>query len=154
MNDYWTKVLPLHPKLVHVPIALAILMPLVATLIWFGIRRGWFTPRTWLIAFVLQGAMAVSAFAALQTGKDDAVKVEGYASEDALAAHEARAYWFLYVAVANLVLCGGVLAVPRRRQLLGGLVIVGTFASGYAGYLVGDAGGRLVYVGTASDAHR
>ena len=44
LNDYWTKTLPLHPKLVHVPIALCILMPLVATMIWLGVRRGWFSP--------------------------------------------------------------------------------------------------------------
>ncbi|MDQ3336288.1 MAG: hypothetical protein M4D80_14060 [Myxococcota bacterium] len=144
----------MHPKLVHVPIALCILMPMIASLIWFGIRRGWFSPRTWLIAVVLQGAMAVGGLAALQTGLDDAAKVEGYASEEALATHEARGYWFVYVAAANLVLCGGAFVLQRRQQLLGGLVIVGTLASAYAGYLVGDAGGRLVYIGNASDAHK
>ncbi len=154
MTDYWTQTLPLHPKLVHVPIALFMLMPLITPLIWLGIRRGWFSPRTWLIAVVLQGAMLAGGIAALLSGLDDGAKVEGYASEEALASHEARAYWFVYVAAANLVLCGGAFILQRRQQLIGALAIAGTLASAYAGYLVGDAGGRLVYVANASDAHR
>lgn len=154
MDNYWTTVLPLHPKVVHIPIALCILMPAIATLIWFGIRRGWFSPRTWLIAVVLQIAMAVGGAAALQTGEADALKVEGYASDEALATHEARGWWFVYVAGANVVLCASTLVLQRRQQLLGALAIAGTFASAYAGYLVGDSGGRLVYVANATDAHR
>src|SRR5688500_891544 len=107
LTDYWTRTLPLHPKLVHIPIALCILMPLIAILIWVGIRRGWFSPRTWLIAAVLQGAMFVTGWAALQTGKEDGEKVEGYASEEALTTHAERGEWFVYVAAANLALCGG-----------------------------------------------
>ncbi|CAN5754302.1 hypothetical protein BH11MYX3_BH11MYX3_38660 [soil metagenome] len=153
---YWSHPLPMHPKLVHVPMALCILMPMIAIMIWLGVRRGWFTPRVWLIAAVLQGATLCGGLAALKTGGDDGALVEGYASEEALATHEARAHWFLYVAGANLVLCGvTVLQRERiRQQLLGAIAIVGLFAGSYAGYRVGDAGGRLVYVGNASDAHR
>ena len=158
MNDsYWEQILPMHPKLVHVPMALCVLMPLVAIAIWIGVHRGWFTPRTWLLAAFLQGATLVGGIAALQSGKDDGAKVEGYASEEALGAHADRAYWFLYVAGANLAVCGVTVLLGRdrtRQQLAGAIVIVGLVGGAYAGYRVGDAGGRLVYVANASDAHR
>src|SRR5262245_41645107 len=104
IDDYWTRTLPMHPKLVHVPMALCILMPAVAVLIWIGIRRGWFTPRVWLLAAFLQGATLMGGLAALVTGGDDGAKVEGYASEDALTTHEHRAHWFVYVAAVNFAL--------------------------------------------------
>ena len=154
---YWTHPLPLHPKLVHVPMALCILMPMVVGLIWTGVRRGWFTPHAWLIAVFLQGATLVGGLAALQTGKSDGVQVEGYASDDALATHEARAEWFLYIAGVNLGLCGAtwLLWRDRRRQhVFGAVAALALVGGSYAGYRVGDAGGRLVYVGNASDAHR
>ncbi|MBA3460930.1 MAG: hypothetical protein H0T46_13255 [Deltaproteobacteria bacterium] len=155
-SEYWAHALPMHPKLVHVPMALCILMPMVATLIWVGVRRGWFTPRVWLIAAFLQGATLGGGVAALLTGQEDGEKVEGYASEEALSAHEDAAYWFLYVAGANFLLCGATFLLhrDRRQQLAGAFAIVGLAAGAYAGYRVGDAGGRLVYVANASDAHR
>ncbi|MDQ3366110.1 MAG: hypothetical protein M3680_11855 [Myxococcota bacterium] len=155
--DYWTRALPMHPKLVHLPMALCVLMPAVAGLIWVGVRRGWFTPRVWLLAAFLQGATLAGSIGALVSGQDDGAKVEGYASEEALTTHEARAWWFVYVAGANLALCGAAALShhrPRRQQLLGAFAIVGLCAGGYAGYLVGDAGGRLVYVANAPDAHK
>ena len=155
--EYWSRELPMHPKMVHVPMALCILMPMIAMLIWFGVRRSWFTPRVWLIAAVLQGATLAGGLAALNSGQDDGEKVEGYASEQALSTHESRAYWFLYVAGGNLVLCGVTFLLQRdryRQQILGAVAIAGLFAGSYAGYRVGDAGGRLVYVGNATDAHR
>ncbi|MGE0867520.1 MAG: DUF2231 domain-containing protein [Kofleriaceae bacterium] len=156
-TDYWMRVLPMHPKLVHIPIALCIVMPMMLTLVWMGIRRGWFTSRTWLLCAVLQGALFVSSVAALQSGKNDGDKVEGYASEEALQTHANRASWFVYIAGFNLALSSGVALLPLarpRRQLLGAIAIAGSLGATYAGYLVGDAGGRLVYVANASDAHK
>ena len=156
-NTYWEHVLPMHPKLVHIPMALCVLMPMIAILIFVGIRRDWFTPKAWLIAAFLQTATLVGGLAALKSGEDDGEKVEGYASEEALEEHEHRAYWFLYVAGANTLLCGVTFFLQRdrvRQQLLAVFTIVGLAAGGYAGYRVGDAGGRLVYVANASDAHR
>ncbi len=156
-GEYWDRSLPNHPKIVHVPMALCLLMPMVGMLIWFGVRRDWFTPRVWLIAAFLQGATLAGGLAALQTGGEDGEKVEGYASEEALTTHEDRASWFLYVAGANFLLCGVTFLLQRDRglqQRIGAFAIVGLLAGTYAGIRVGDAGGRLVYIGNATDAHR
>ena len=92
---YWSVTLPMHPKLVHVPMALCVLMPAVAALAWLGIHRGWFTPRVWLLVAFLQFATLVGGAAALWSGLQDGEKVEGYASEEALETHEDRAYAFV-----------------------------------------------------------
>jgi hypothetical protein len=55
------------------------------------------------------------------------------------------------------MLCGAAVFVMRRRksEMIFGIVSL-AMASGsaYAGYKVGDAGGRLVYVANGSDAHK
>lgn len=154
---YWTVTLPMHPKLVHVPMALCVLMPAVAALAWLGVWRGWFTPRVWLIVAFLQSATVVGGAAALWSGLQDGEKVDGYASEEALETHEERAYAFVYIAAGNSVLCCVTFFLANRRrqqQLLGAVAVVALAGGSYAGYLVGDAGGRLVYVAHATDAHR
>ncbi len=156
-DDYWSAPTPNHPKMVHLPLALCMLMPMVGALVLFGLRRAWFTTRVWLIAAFLQGALLAGGIAALVTGEQDGDKVEGYASDEALERHETYAYRFVYLAGVNFLLCGGAFLLHRdrrRQQIVAVIAIVGMAAGGYAGYLVGDAGGRLVYVGNATDAHR
>lgn len=153
-DSYWSTTLPMHPKLVHVPMALCVLMPAVAAFVWIGVRRGWFTPRVWLLVTFLQSATLAGGAAALWSGLEDGEKVEGYASEEALETHEDRAWIFVIVAAGNGVLCCVTVLLANRQQLLGAITVVALAGGSYAGYLVGDAGGRLVYVGHATDAHR
>lgn len=155
--EYWAAELPWHPKLVHVPIALCMLMPALTLGILLLVRLGWVDRRSFIIAAGLQVALAASSLAALKSGHDDAVVVEGYASDQAMAAHDARAHQFVYVAVGTSLLFGLLLLSDRKRALQPlalAVVVVAVMVQGYAGYRVGDAGGRLVYVGTAADAHR
>ena len=154
---YWSHPLPLHPKAVHIPMALCVLMPLIAAGIWLAVRRGLLAPRTWVLVAALQAATLGSGFFALVSGQDDGGKVEGYASDAALSTHENRAHIFLYAAGVNLLVCSTACLLsrrPDRQQLVGVIAVAGLISGAYAGYRVGDAGGRLVYVANASDAHR
>lgn len=154
---FWGAVLPWHPKLVHLPIALCILMPPVTFGLLALVRLGWMERRSVLVAAGLQVALTVASLAALYTGHQDAVAVEGYAADYAMQAHDTRAHQFVYVAVAT-TLCFGLLVLAERKRSLGraavAAVIAAVMLQGYAGFRVGDAGGRLVYVGGAADAHR
>jgi uncharacterized membrane protein len=156
VDDYWTRTLPLHPKAVHIPIALCILLPAVIMGVIVARKLGWLDASAWLLVAGLQFGLFASSIIALQSGKDDGAKVEGYASEVALDTHRNRAYTFVYVAAAQM-LCGAAVFVMRRRksEMIFGIVSL-AMASGsaYAGYKVGDAGGRLVYVANGSDAHK
>ena len=46
-----------HPKLVHLPIALGVLMPLVAGGLLVAWWRKWLPGRAWVVAIALQAAL-------------------------------------------------------------------------------------------------
>ena len=139
--------LPLHPKLVHLPIALAVLMPLLFLGLGLAIRRAWLPPRAWFLALALQGVLLAGGFAARWSGERDEDRVEARVPEGALKAHERAANVFLVGSGAVLLLAAGA-AVLRRPGAAGALRIATTLGSlGVLGlgYQVGEAGGKLVY---------
>lgn len=152
--DYWTKALPMHPKLVHFPMALCILMPLFLIAVIIGRWRNWFSPMVWLLVLFLQGATAVSAIAALRTGEDEEHSCEGYAPEEALETHEERAQQFTIVQVGTLALVVALVLLRNRARMeatLPAIALVASLGGAYAGVRVGNAGGRLVYVASGAD---
>ena len=58
--------LPLHPRLVHLPIALSVLMPLVTSGLLLAWWRGWLPRRAWVVA-VVACVVAVLALVAAST---------------------------------------------------------------------------------------
>jgi hypothetical protein len=139
--------LPLHPKLVHLPIALGVLMPLVTAGLLVAWWRGWLPRRTWLIAVVLQGLLVGSGLVAQRSGEADEERVERVVPEALIEAHEEAATAFVGAAAAVLVLAAAAAAVrsPRVAQGLAALSTAGALLVLAPGYRVGEAGGRLVY---------
>ena len=139
--------LPLHPRLVHLPIALAIIMPLLSSGLLVAWAKGALPRRTWLIAVALQGMMVGSGLLALRSGEADEERVEAVVAEAAIEAHEEAASVFVAGAVVALILTGAAAAIPRERaaKVVAGVAVLGTFAVLGLGYQVGEAGGRLVY---------
>lgn len=138
--------LPLHPKLVHLPIALAALMPLVSAGLLIAWWRGALSRRTWVIAIALQAILVVSGLAAIKTGGQDEERVERVVPEAAIEAHEEAAEAMIWVAAGVLLLAAAAM-VPRERagQLVAAVTVAGTVAVLGLGIRAGDAGGRLVY---------
>jgi hypothetical protein len=58
---------PLHPAVVHLPIALAVLMPLLAAAWIAAIAKGFLPARAWLAVVVLQVLLGASAWLAVET---------------------------------------------------------------------------------------
>ncbi len=137
----------LHPMIVHLPMALAFLMPMVAGGILWAIWRGYFPQRTWLLVCGLQLAMFAGCLLAMRSGETDEERVEEVVAEAALEAHEEAAELFTWG--SGLLLVMTVLPLLFRSQgrirgagiltLAGALVLLGL------GYRVGAAGGALVY---------
>lgn len=137
--------LPLHPKLVHLPIALAILMPLVSGGLLVAWWRGWLQRRTWAIAVALQAVLVASGVAALRSGEADEERVEAVVAEAAIEAHEEAADVFIIGSIAALVLLLGA-ALPGRASKVAALVgTVGTAGVLALGVRVGHLGGKIVY---------
>ncbi|MBK8012419.1 MAG: hypothetical protein IPK13_13800 [Deltaproteobacteria bacterium] len=144
-----------HPKVVHVPIALGVLMPLLAGGVLLAWWRQWLPARSWVLVVALQGILLGSGIVALQTGESEETRVERVVPEHAIEEHEEAAEVFVWACgvVLGLMLLG--LAVRRSRVGLptAAVATLGTLAVLGLGYRTGQAGGDLVYRHNAASAY-
>lgn len=144
---------PLHAAVIHMPIALAVLLPLFALGAIIAISRGAAPRHAWGITVALAAMLAASALIAKETGEDGEERVEQIVPDAALEAHEDAADRFVVVVLA--VLAVSVLGLRRDRIGAAGRLVatVGTVAVLATGYAVGKAGGELVYQHGAASAY-
>jgi len=144
---------PLHPAIVHLPIALAMLMPLAALAGTVAIRLGLVPARSWAAVFALQLALVLGGWAALESGEDEEDQVERVVAERHIEQHEERAERFEQLAaISLLVFAAGLLpgaagGITRGFSVALALVVLG------AGVQVGHTGGELVYRHGAARAY-
>ncbi len=140
--------LPLHPKLVHLPIALAVLLPLLTGVLWLAMLRGWLPLRAWLLAVGAQMLLLGSCVLAMRSGENDEERVERLVPEAALEAHEEAAERLTWAAGMVLLLSLSPLLLhrrPRAATMAALATTLGTCGVFWLGYEVGQAGGELVY---------
>lgn len=145
--------IPMHPLVVHFPVALAVLLPIFALVALWAIRRGMTPARAWAVPVVLAAALAGSAFAATRTGEGDEERVERVVPEQSLHEHEESGERFLVLSGALLLVSAAGLVrgtVGSAGRLLGTLGAVVLLA---AAVQVGHSGGTLVYRHGAASAH-
>jgi uncharacterized membrane protein len=144
---------PLHPAVVHLPIALAILAPLLALLVVLAIRRGILPARAWAGIVLLQALLAGSAWLAIETGEDQEERVEKVVAERHIEEQEESAERLLTLSVA--VLAGSVAGLLGGAA--GGVGRIATLAAGAAALaaaaVTGHSGGELVYRHGAASAY-
>jgi uncharacterized membrane protein len=147
--------LPLHPAVVHVPLGLALVMPLLlAGLVWAIVTRR-FPARAWLLGLLLQGVVLGGAAIALRTGEQDEERVEARAGEVRLEAHERAAQAFTLAAAGTFVAAIVALALRNRPRpfLVSGLGTVALSVGMLAlGIQTGHRGGLLVHGGAGIGA--
>lgn len=144
---------PLHPAVVHLPIALAALIPLLALLTLWVIASGFLPARAWSLLVLLQALLLGSAWLALETGEQQEERVEKVVAERHISEHEEAAERFMALAGAGFaVLCVGLLPgrAGRIGRLVGTLASFGVLASAVS---VGHSGGELVYKHGAANAY-
>jgi hypothetical protein len=144
---------PLHPAVVHLPIAIAVLIPLVAIGALVFIRRG-ARPRTaWGLTVGLLAALLLSGWVSLQTGEQQEERVEDVVAERSIHTHEEAAEVFLVVTATVLVIGLAGLAPGRLGQAGRWAATLGTIGILGAGWNVGHTGGMLVYRDGAASAY-
>lgn len=148
-----TLSLPLHPLIVHMPIALTILVPLFAIGAFWAVSRGANVNKAWGLATGLIAATLLSGWIALQTGQNEEEKVEEVVNEGAIHEHEEAAEGFLVTTGIVLLLAGAGLLKGRPGTIARGVATVGTLAMVGAGVNVGHSGGSLVYKEGAAMAY-
>lgn len=144
---------PLHPAVVHFPMAFAVLLPISAAIALWAIRRGAKPLYTWAVPVGLAVALTASSWVALETGEGQEDKVEAFVPEAAIHDHEEAAERFLLLSgivmlVAAGGLVGGTIGSASRFVALAGSVAVTA-----AGIQVGHLGGKLVYEHGAGQAY-
>jgi hypothetical protein len=144
---------PLHPAVVHFPMALAALIPLLALLAALAIARGALPRRVWAGVVLLQALLVGSAWLSLETGEEEEERVEDVVEERFIHEHEEAAERFMVLAgVALAVYAAGLLGgraggVARVASLAAGALVLA------GGVWVGHLGGELVYAHGAASAY-
>ncbi len=144
---------PLHPAVVHLPLALGALVPLAAVVALWAIHRGGRVLHVWAVPLALAALMTGGAWLALETGEEEEERVEDVVAESAIHEHEEAAERFLLFSgiltvLAGVGLAGGTLGSAARL-----LATVGTVGVLAAGVQVGGLGGELVYEHGAASAY-
>lgn len=144
---------PLHPAVVHVPLGLAVVIPLLALWALVGSWRGNGASRWGVIAF-LQVLVVAVGFYAMSLGKQEEEHVERVVPEHAIEEHEEAGERFVWSGVAALVFSVVTMSTRHRatRWIAVAAVAAAVVTAGL-GALTGKLGGELVYVHGAASVH-
>jgi hypothetical protein len=144
-----------HPKTVHMPLALGMLMPMVAGGLLLAWWRKWLPARAWAIAVVLQALLASSGAIALRSGQAEEHRVEQVVDDDLVHRHERAAERFVWASLGVLLLMSLALPLLSRRAgaIAAAVATLGTLVVLTLGYRAGKAGGELVYRHGATRAY-
>ncbi len=148
---------PLHPMVVHLPMALAGLMPLIALSALVAAWRGWLPGRpVWWAVLGLQALLTLGTFVATRTGENEEDKAESVAPRAAVHDHEEAGEAFRNAAVGTLLLTLTAAFVRREppRRILAALSVAAMGYSLVLAWRTGKLGGELVYQHGAAGAYR
>lgn len=144
---------PLHPLIVHLPIAMTVLLPLFGLGALIALRRGARVLPVWGLATAMIALTLGSGLLAKETGEDEEDAVEKVVAEQSIETHEEAADAFILATGVVLVIAG----VGFVRGSVGSTARVvaaaGTLAVLGFGYNVGHTGGQLVYRDGAASAY-
>lgn len=146
---------PLHPALVHIPLGLAFVLPVLALGFSWALWKGHVRPRAWLAIVVLQAVLLGGGLLAMKTGQGEEKRVESIVPEPALETHEELAEQFLWATGITLLPAALVLILrrPGAVRALTVMTVIGTLLVAVAAVRAGHAGGQLVYVHSAAAAY-
>lgn len=138
---------PLHPKLVHVPLGLAVVLPLVLLVLLVAIRKDLLPARSWWLGAFLAAIVAGGAGLAVRSGDAEAERVEAVVAESFVDEHEESGEQMLVSAIVTAVLSAAGGLVRRRNALLAAhaAAVMGAIVTLALGIRAGGLGGALVY---------
>ena len=139
-----------HPALVHLPLGLALVVPIVALITLIAWSLGKANQRNWLIVILLQGMLTVGGFVAAQAGEEaeEEAEEEGV-PEHMIEEHEEYAELFVRTSMGVLLLFGIVGFLPEDKEKIAlGLGALATAGSGLVlafAIETGEHGGEIVH---------
>ncbi|HWR16879.1 MAG TPA: hypothetical protein VN577_18775 [Terriglobales bacterium] len=94
--------IPLHPALVHLPLGLAFMLPMLTIAFTWALWTKRIQPRAWLLIIILQALLLAAGLLAMNTGEREGDRVERVVPERAVETHEAYAEQFVWGWVSHL----------------------------------------------------
>lgn len=146
---------PLHPALVHLPLGLAFVIPLLAAGFAWALWTGRIRTRGWAVIVALQALLLGAGFMAMNTGEREEDRVERVVPASAIKQHEEYAEAFVWAAGVTLGFSALVLVFrrPAAARAFTAATVAGSLAVAGSALLVGKAGGQLVYAHNAAAAY-
>ena len=146
--------IPYHAMVVHFPLALAFLMPLLVLGMAFMMKKNKISNEGWLVIVGLQLVMTVSGYVSLQTGESEEEIVQRVVEKKLIHEHEEAAEIFVGSTVVVLALSIAVYFLKAELQLYVqlGIALLG-LVSTYFAFDAGRLGGELVYEHGAASAY-
>ncbi len=144
--------LPLHPIVVHFPIVLGALLPVLAILLWWAIKKWQWTPKVWALVSIVALVYSLSAVVAVQLGEEDEEKVEKVISEKVIEEHEEAGELIPWLAGTLFLVSLGGFTVKYSKQAKVAMIVLSLVAV-VPLINAGHTGGELVYEHGASIAH-
>jgi uncharacterized membrane protein len=148
------SMVPFHPIIVHFPIALTFILPLLMLVFIFMIKKNKMSHYAWLIIIGLQIATSISGYVAMNAGENEEDQVEKVVSKKIIGEHEEAAEVFVGSTVILLVLSIAAFFLKKELQFpvtLG--ICVLSLVSCFLAYKAGESGGELVYKYGAARAY-
>jgi uncharacterized membrane protein len=145
---------PFHPVMVHFPIALAFILPILILVFAFMIKSQKMSHHAWLVIIGLQIVTTVTGYVALDSGEKEEHAVEKVLDKKHIHHHEESAEIFVGSTVLALVISIAAFFLRKPIQFylqLGTLLIA--LISCYLVYQTGHSGGELVYRYGAANAY-
>ena len=145
---------PVHPMIVHFPLALTFILPLLIIVFAYLIKTNKMAPQGWFIIIGLQLAVVATGYMSLETGENEEDLVVKVLDKKLINEHEEAAEIFVGSVVIGLVLSIGVFFIQNEFQfpIKLAIAIIGLLSC-YFAYVAGSLGGELVYKHGAASAY-
>jgi len=147
---------PLHPALVHLPLGLAIILPLLILIVSIGISKQWFNKGVWVLIVGLQLICMASGILSIETGEDEEATVQKVLAGELIAKHEDMAKAF--TVCAGITFASALIGfIFIRKKKVFSLCSLATLLLSLAtlglAMQTGHLGGKLVYEHGAAKAY-
>lgn len=146
--------MPLHPIVVHLPLALTFLLPFLIAVFAWAIKTGKMNKELWMVIIALQAMVTVTGYIALETGETDEDKVSAIVGKDIIHDHEEAAE--IFVGTTVIALASGIVVwfLQPAFQDKGRLAVIFiSLLPVFFAFRAGHLGGEIVYYHGGGSAH-
>lgn len=146
--------MPLHPSIVHLPLVLTFLLPILVLIFAWAMKAGKMNKELWFVIIGLQILITATGYIALETGETDEDKVSAITGKEIVHEHEEAAEIFVGTTVISLA--GGIIVwflQPAFQDKGRFGVVILSLLPVFLGFRAGQLGGKIVYQHGGGSAH-